>query len=122
MPPAKAGKSIDRAEGLLIRRIGQLESFGRVAMEPGAPQAVIRKQLVQKLRADVQCPQVPPVTANLLDSWARKALITQTRLALETHRVAASVRRRTGWHAWLAEQAAEGSRKTFAWIRAEEVT
>ena len=33
MPPAKAGKSIDREEGLPIRRIGQLESLGRVAMD-----------------------------------------------------------------------------------------
>ena len=74
-PPAKSGKSIDRAEGLLIRRIGSLESLGRVALVPGAAQAVIRKQLLQKLRSNVQCPQVPPVTANLLDPWVRKTLI-----------------------------------------------
>ena len=122
MPPAKAGKTADRAEGLLIRRIGQLESLGRVAMDTGAAQAVIRRQLVRKLRADVQCPQVPPVSANLLDPWVRRALIGQTKLALEQHRIAAAVRRRDGWHAWLAEQKAAGDRKTFAWIRADDAT
>ena len=90
LPPAKAGKSVDRAEALLIRRIGQLESLGRVAMNTGAAQAVIRRQLVRRLRADVQCLQVPPVTCNLLDPWARKALIEQTKLALERHRIAAA--------------------------------
>ena len=66
------------------------------------------------MRADVQCPLVPPVTANLLDLWARKHLIAQTKVVLEQHRVAASVRRRNGWHIWLADQAAAGNRKTFA--------
>ena len=123
MPPAKAGKSADRAEGLLTRRIGQLESLGRVAMDTGAAQAVIRRQLVRKLRSDVQCPQVPPlVTENLLDPWVRRALIGQTKRALEQHRIAAAARRRNGWHAWLAEQKAAGDRKTFAWIRAEDAT
>ena len=75
---------------------------------------------MRKLRADVQCPLVPPVTANLLDPWARKHLIAQTKVVLEQHRVAASVRGRNGWHTWLAEQAAAGNRKTFAWIRQEE--
>ena len=67
MQPVKAGRSVDRAGGLLIRRIGQLETLGRVATDTGAAQAVVRKQLVRKLRADVQCPLVPPVMANLLD-------------------------------------------------------
>ena len=122
MPPAKAGKSIDRAEGLLTRRIGQLESLGRVAMDTGAAQAVIRKQLVRKLRADVQCPKVPPVTTNLLDPLVRKTLIAQTKRVLEQHRLEAFARRLNGWHTWLADQAEEGNRKTFAWIRADEAT
>ena len=122
MPPAKAGKSIDRAEGLFTRRIGQLESLGLVAMDTGAAQAVIRKQLVVKLRADVQCPKVPPVTANLLDPWVRKTLIAQSKRVLEQHRVEAFVRRLNGWHTWLADQVAEGNRKMFAWIRADEAT
>ena len=108
MQPVKAGRSADRTEGLLIRRIGQLETPGRVPTDTGAAQAVVRKQLVRKLRADVQCPLVPPVTANLLDPWARKHLIAQTKVVLEQYRVAASVRRRNGWHTWLAEQAAAG--------------
>ncbi len=76
---------------------------------------------MRKLRADVQCPLVPPVTANLLDPWLRKHIIAQTKVVLEQHRVAASDRRRNGWHIWLAEQAAAGNWKTFAWIRQEEV-
>ena len=38
-----AGRSVDRTEGLLIRRIGQLETLGRVATDAGAAQAVVRK-------------------------------------------------------------------------------
>ena len=56
------------------------------------------------------------------DPWVRRTLTTQTKLVLEQHRLAASARRRDGWRTWLAEQAAEGNRKTFAWIRAEEAT
>jgi hypothetical protein len=120
MQQVKAGRAADCAEGLLVRRIGQVESLCRVATDTGAAQAVIRRQLARKLRANVQCPQVPPATANLLDPWARKHLIAQTKAVLERHRVAAAVRRRDGWHTWLAEQAATGNRKTFAWIRQEE--
>ncbi len=79
MQPVEAGRSVDRTEGLLIRRIGQVENLGRVATDTGAAQAVVRKQLARKLRAGDQCPLVPPVAANVLDSWARKHLIVKGR-------------------------------------------
>ena len=104
LQPQKGGQTSDRTSGLLMKRIGQLQSLARVCNLAGAEQAVIRKQLVRRLRADCECPKVPAVTANLADPLVIKSLLKKTHCDLEQHRLEAGRKRSDGWHAWLAAQ------------------
>ena len=86
----------------------------------GAERAVIRKQLVRRLRANCECPKVPGVMANLADRLVIKSLLKRTRDDLEQHRLEAGRKRCDAWHTWLAAQRDTRDRKIFAWIRQEE--
>ena len=99
LQPQKGGQTSDRTSGLLMKRIGQLQSLARVCNLAGAEQAAIRKQLVQRLRADCACPKVPAVTANLADPLVIKSLLKKTHCDLEQHRLEAGRKRSDGWHA-----------------------
>jgi hypothetical protein len=120
LKPQKAGRIGDRVTGLLAQRLGQLESLKRVCNVAGAEQALIRKQLVKKLRTHRGCPQVPAITANLADPLVINSWLKQSRAALEHHRVQAACQRRDAWHSWLAQQKASGDKAVFAWLRQEE--
>ena len=79
--------------------------------------------MLHRLRSDCGCEQAPAVTANLSDplwSLVLNRVAKDTRHALERHRVAKAKLRRDGWHGWLAEQKAAGSRDIFAWLRRGE--
>ncbi len=59
---------MDRTEGLLMRRIGQLRALKQVAAAPGAGKEKIRRQFKLRLRSGCGCELVPAATANLSDS------------------------------------------------------
>ena len=80
---------MDRTEGLLMRRVGQLQMLG-------AEKEAIRKQPKHQLRSGRGCEQVPAVTANLSDPFVLNKLAKETREALERRRCARAQQRRDG--------------------------
>ncbi len=94
---------MDRAEGLLMRRIGQLQMLKQVAAAPGAEKEQIRRRLKRRLRSGCGCEQVPAVTADLSDPLVLSEVAKETREALERHRCARAKQRRDGWNAWFAD-------------------
>jgi hypothetical protein len=122
LKPQKAGQTSDRVTSLLVQRVGQLEALHKVCNVAGAEQAMIRKQLVRKLRTDRGCQQVPPIAGNLADPLAIKSWLKQSKAALEHHRVQAADQRRDAWHSWLERQKASGSKAIYAWLRQDDTT
>ncbi len=105
LPPQKGGRSVDRTEGLLTQRIGQLQIHKQVAAAaPGAENETIRRQLKLRLCNDYGCELVSAVTANLSDPLVLKNFAKETREAAGRRRSAKAKRRRDGWHSWLADQ------------------
>ena len=96
LPPQKGGYTVDRTEGLLMRRVGQLHLLKQVAAAPGAAKAALRKQLQHRLRSDCGCELAPAVTANLSDPLVLNKVAKDTREALERHRCARAKLRRDG--------------------------
>jgi hypothetical protein len=66
-PIAKKGWTADRAEWLLMRRVGQLQMLKQIIAGTGPVREGIRKQLKHKLRSDCECEQFPAIQDNLHD-------------------------------------------------------
>ncbi len=122
LPPQRGDRAVDRTEGLLMRRIGQLQIHKQVAAAPGSENETIRKQLKHRLRSGCGHEQAPAVTANLSEPLVLNNVAKETREALERHWNARAKQRTDGWHVWLADQKEAGGRGIFAWLRRGEAS
>ena len=99
MAPTNDFRKSDRTEGLLLRRIRQLQSLRHVFGHVDPVKRGIARAMAAKLCAAVGCPEVPPSTAHAIGPLMIRKALQDAQWQLQEYREARGCRWRDRWHA-----------------------